>query len=113
MNILLFIGAAGCASGVAVGLAGTYLAVAESRGPQERSFMRRAAVVCWVAVAAYFGALFLLEEAWPLVWAGCLVALPLGLRQWSRRQREIRRWEQAQVAVMRARPAVDVEPKVE
>lgn len=113
MNLLLLIGLVGCFLGAAGGLAGTYLAITSADGPRERAFMVRAAWLCWAAVGAYLAALFFVPGEWPLIWLACAIALPIGLRQWSRRQREIRLTEQRQVLsrVRRARVEPDTRVK--
>lgn len=93
MNFLFLFALTGWLAGLAIGLAGTYLAVHGARGPRERAFMVRAGVACWATVAAYPAAVWLMPEHWPVVWLANAVGLPVGVRSWSRRQRELRRLE--------------------
>ncbi|MFN0130527.1 MAG: hypothetical protein ACKV19_28025 [Verrucomicrobiales bacterium] len=94
MNFLLLFGLTGWLVGLAIGLAGTYLAVDRARGPRERAFMVRAGVACWAVVAAYPAAVWLAPEHWPTVWLANAVGLPVGVLSWSRRQMTLRRLEQ-------------------
>ena len=92
-SVFSILSVCGCAAGFIGGLAGTYLAVQSAHGPRERSFMRRGAVFCWLGVAAYLSAMAAFPTMRPAVVAVTALALPVGLRMWSRRQREVRAWE--------------------
>jgi hypothetical protein len=98
MNLTFTVGIIGSLIGLVAGLAGTYLAIVSSVGPREKSFMVRAALVCWAAVAAVLAARFFVPgplpvPVWPLLGIICLWP---ALRWWSDRQVEIREAEQAQ-----------------
>jgi len=93
MSIHLFIGLAGWLVGVVIGLAGTFLAVVSARGLWERRFMVRAAAACWLVVALYPALVWWAAESWPAVLAVQAVALIGGVQMWSRRQMQIRLWE--------------------
>lgn len=95
MNVMSVLGICGSVAGLIGGLAGTYLAVQSACGPREQSFMRRGAVLCWLGVILYFVAMAVLPGLRPVICAVTALALPVGLRMWSRRQREVRAWERA------------------
>jgi hypothetical protein len=99
MNISLLGGIIGCLIGIVCGLAGTYLAVESAIGPRERSFMIRAACVCWGAVTVFLASMVLVPTHWPFFWIPSAFLLAPAIRYWNARQVEIRQWEQAQTAV--------------
>jgi hypothetical protein len=93
MNLAITVGIIGSLTGLAAGLAGTYLAVASSVGPREKTFMVRGALVCWVGVGLLVAARFLLPGPVPIMpLLGTLLLFP-ALRWWSERQVEIREAE--------------------
>jgi hypothetical protein len=87
-------GILGAAIGLLGGVAGTYFTIKNARGPRERAFVIRAAIVSWVLVLAFLGAMLILPS--PLrywLWLPCGILLPLGVLWWNRRQSRIRREE--------------------
>jgi hypothetical protein len=96
MNLAIAVGIIGSLTGLAAGLAGTYLAIASSVGPREKSFMVRGAFVCWAAVALVVASRFLFPAPVPILpLLGTLLLFP-ALRWWSERQVEIRELERAE-----------------
>lgn len=62
-------GIAGSVLGVLGGVVGTYFSIKNTNGSRERSFVVRAAVLCWVGVSAFLTCLLLLPTTWiPLLW---------------------------------------------
>jgi hypothetical protein len=57
-------GIGGGVIGVIGGLIGTYISIKNTHGPKERAFITRAAVLCWLAVAAFVAAALLLPSIW-------------------------------------------------
>jgi hypothetical protein len=82
--------------GIAGGLVGTYFSIRNTRGPRERAFMIRAAILCWLLVTAFLAAYFLIPT-WHrhLVVPLYGVLLVLGIRWCNRSQARIRQEEAA------------------
>lgn len=85
-------GIAGGVVGLLGGIAGTYVGVSNARGPRERGFIARMAVLTW---ALTLGMLAWLLYAPPphnyLAWVPYALALPVTLRAMGRRQAALRR----------------------
>lgn len=92
---LVLIGAfGGAAIGVLGGVVGTYFTIRNTHGPRERAFVVRACVVCCLACAAFVTALLVTPMPYrALVWLPFMLALPLAVRAWNRKQATIRREE--------------------
>jgi hypothetical protein len=95
------IGLLGAALGSVVGLlggaVGTYFSVRNTRGPRERAFVVKAAVLCWALVIAFLAAMLLLPSPQRFfLWVPYGVLLPLGIRAWNRTQARIRKEEAAE-----------------
>jgi len=91
-------GIAGSVIGVLGGAVGTYFSVKNTRGPRERAFMIRCAVVCavvaWIAIALFLALMFLLPIPYRhYLWIPYAILLPVGIRYCNERQREIFRQE--------------------
>lgn len=87
-------GIAGSVIGVMGGAVGTYFSVKNTRGPRERAFMIRCAVVAWVAIAIFLLLMFLLPSPYRhYLWIPYAILLPVGIRYCNERQREIFREE--------------------
>jgi hypothetical protein len=87
-------GLGGAVIGVFGGAVGTYFGIKNTTGPRERAFMIRAAVLAWVAVAAFLVALWWTPMAYRvLLWVPYLLLLPIAIRAGNRRQDQIRREE--------------------
>jgi hypothetical protein len=89
---LILLGAFGGAGiGILGGLVGTYFSIRNTNGPRERGFVVRAAVLCWVAIAAFLAALWFTPKPYDLLlWLPYMAALPFAVRAWNRRQERIR-----------------------
>lgn len=87
-------GIGGSILGFLGGVVGTYFSIRNTRGPRERAFMVKAAVVCWLAVTAFLVAMWLTPMAYRgLLWLPYAVLLPLGIHYGNRRQQQIEREE--------------------
>jgi len=85
---------AGCSVGLAGGLIGTYFSIKNTRGPRERAFVVRAAVVCWLLVLVFLAGMLLLPDWYRhLLWVPYTILLIAGIRSWNRRQEQIRQEE--------------------
>ena len=94
MNPGLVDGVVGSLVGVAGGLIGTYFSIKNTNGPRERAFMIRSAIVCWIGVAAFLAAMFLVPQARLWLWIPYCILLLLGIRYGNKKQMAIRREEQ-------------------
>ena len=87
-------GIAGGVIGLAGGLVGTWFSIKNTNGPKERSFMIKAAVVCWIAILLFIGLLLGLPDPYRwLMWIPYGILLPLGIVYCNRRQQVIRQQE--------------------
>ena len=82
-----FIGLCGAA-------AGTYVSVKNTKGPMERTFMIRAAIVMWVVIIVFLSLLLMLPNPYKfLLWIPYGVFLPLVIAYMNRRLQIIRQIE--------------------
>jgi hypothetical protein len=87
-------GILGTVLGIAGGAFGTYCSITNTKGPTERSFMVRAAVVTWLALTVFLGLLFVLPNPYRyLLWIPYGILLPLGIMRINSRVAEIRQTE--------------------
>ncbi|MBN1816277.1 MAG: hypothetical protein JW828_02890 [Sedimentisphaerales bacterium] len=87
-------GIAGVVIGFAGGIIGTYFGIRNTNGPRERSFMVKAAVVCWVAILGFLALLLALPNPYRwFTWIPYSILLPLGILYGNRRQQAIRQQE--------------------
>jgi hypothetical protein len=94
-DMLIYIGAfGGAAGGVLGGVIGTWFSIKNTGGPCERAFVVRASVVSWLALTAFLVGLWLIPSPYNvLLWLPYGAGLPLAVRAWNRRQRQIRHEE--------------------
>lgn len=87
-------GIAGSVLGLAGGIIGTYFSIKNTKGPRERAFMVKSAVVCWVAILVFLALLVALPHPYRwLLWILYGFLLPLGIIYGNRRQQAIRQTE--------------------
>lgn len=87
-------GIAGGILGLVGGIIGTYFSIKNVKGPLERSFMIRSAVVCWIAILVFLSLLLGLPSPYRFfMWIPYSLLLPLGIILGNRRQQAIRRQE--------------------
>lgn len=84
----------GSVLGILGGVVGTYFSIRNTQGPRERTFMIRAALLCWLLLAAFGAALFLLPGTRPWLWIAYSILLPVGVTYTNKRQAALRREEQ-------------------
>jgi uncharacterized membrane protein len=89
---LTLVGAfSGGALGILGGFVGTYFSIRNTKGPRERNFVVRSAVVFGLGVSAFLAALFVTPMPYAsLLWLPYMAALLFVGRAWNRRQRQIR-----------------------
>ncbi len=84
-------GIAGGLIGLTGGIIGTYFSIKNTGGPLERSFMIKAAFVCWTAGLIFLALLFLLPNPYRwFLWIPYGILLPLGVIYGNRKQQDIR-----------------------
>lgn len=87
-------GIAGGILGLAGGVIGTYFSIRNTNGLLERSFMIKAAAVCWSAILIFIGLLLALPNPWRwFMWIPYSILLPAGIIYGNRRQQAIRQKE--------------------
>ena len=87
-------GVAGGLIGLAGGIIGTYFSIKNTKGPRERAFVVKSAVVCWVAILVFLALLFALPNPYRwFMWIPYGVLLPIGILYGNRRQQAIRQTE--------------------
>jgi hypothetical protein len=70
------------------------VSIRKTRGPRERAFVIKAALIRWALVAAFVAAMLLLPAPERfLLWVPCIVLAPIGVRIWNPNQFRIRREE--------------------
>jgi hypothetical protein len=94
MNTGLIGGVVGSLLGVVGGAIGTYFSIKNTKGPRERAFMIRSAVVCWLGMGVFFTAMFLVPQARFWIWIPYGILLPFGIGYGNRKQMAIRRDEE-------------------
>ena len=91
MDAGLIGGLLGAVGGIAGGAIGTYFSVKNTRGPLERAFMVKAAVVAWLAVIVFVILLLVLPRPYSfLLWIPYGLLLPLGIIKINKQQSELR-----------------------
>jgi len=80
MDIGFIGGIIGGILGVVGGIIGTYCSIANTQGPQERKFMIKASIICWLAITLFLVVLLNLPSPhrW-FIWILYGVSLPLGI----------------------------------
>ncbi len=91
MNAGLVGGIAGGIIGLIGGIAGTCISIRNTKSGPERSFMIKAAAVCWIAVIVFLVLMFVLPDPYRYyLWIPYSILLPLGIRYGNRVQQRIR-----------------------
>ena len=89
-------GLIGGIAGVIGGSMGTYCSIKNTKGPRERRFMIKSAVVCWIGVIVFLCLLWLLPKPYNFfVWVPYGILLPWGIVTGNRVQQRIRQEEAA------------------
>jgi len=88
-------GIVGSLIGIAGGVIGTYFGIKNTNGPRERAFMIRSAVACCLGVVLFFAVTVLLPPMRLGIGLVCIILFPFVIRYMNKRQKAIRREEQA------------------
>jgi hypothetical protein len=84
-------GIIGCVLGCVGGAIGTYFRIKNTKGPLERKFMIKAAIVSWVTVTIFLGLLIGLPFPYGFImWVPYGLFLPLGGRYTNMRLHQLR-----------------------
>lgn len=84
----------GSVVGIMGGVLGTYLSIKSAKGPIERAFIKRSAIIAWVTVSVFLGLLFALPEPYNyLMWIPYAVTMLIGVPKLRKKHTEIRRSE--------------------
>ncbi|MCP4370533.1 MAG: hypothetical protein GY797_20830 [Deltaproteobacteria bacterium] len=80
--------------GLLGGVVGTYFSIKNTKGPREKSFMVKSAVVGWIAIIFFLVLMFVLHSPYKyLLWIPYGILLPLGIRYGNSKQHKIRESE--------------------
>ncbi|MFH0909402.1 MAG: hypothetical protein V1929_11630 [bacterium] len=84
-------GIAGSVLGIAGGILGTWYSIKNTKGPRERVFMIKSAVVGWGALLVFLALLFALPNPYRwFMWIPYAILLPLGIVYGNKTQQRIR-----------------------
>ena len=84
----------GAVFGTLGGVLGTYVSIKNAKGPIERAFIKRSAVIAWVTVSIFLGLLFTFPKPYNfLLWIPYAVTMLLGVPKLREKHTEIRRSE--------------------
>ena len=76
------------------GIIGTIVSIASAKGPIERAFIKRAAVIAWIAVSVFLGLLLTLPKPYNyLLWIPYGITMLIGIPKLRKKHTEIRRLE--------------------
>lgn len=92
-------GTLGCVLGFAGGAFGTYCSIKNTKGPREKRFMIKAAVVTWSALSIFLALLIGLPAPYRFfMWVPYGILLPLGIRYSNKRQQALQALEDGKMA---------------
>ena len=87
-------GLIGSILGIMGGVIGTYVSIASAKGPIERAFVKRAAVIVWIAISVWLGLLLTLPKPYNyLLWIPYGITMLIGVPKLRKKHTEIRRSE--------------------
>ena len=87
-------GIVGGVVGTMGGVLGTYLSIKSAKGPIERAFIKRSAVIAWVTVSVFLALLFTIPQPYNyLLWIPYGVTMLIGIPKLRKKHTEIRRSE--------------------
>ena len=76
------------------GIIGTIVSIAGAKGPIERAFLKKAAVIAWIAVSVFLGLLLTLPKPYNwLMWIPYGIAMLIGVPKLRKKHTQIRRSE--------------------
>lgn len=95
MDITSIGGYAGAVVGILGGVAGTYFSIKNTTGSEERFFMIKASIACWIAVSLFLALLFTLPTSYrAYLWLPYSIMLSLGINAANRTQARIKKKQQ-------------------
>lgn len=76
------------------GVLGTYLSIKSAKGPIERAFIKRTAVIAWITVSVFLGLLFTIPQPYNfLLWIPNVILWLIFVPKLRKKHTEIRRSE--------------------
>lgn len=88
-------GFVGAVVGILGGVAGTYISIKNTTGLEERAFVIKASIFCWVGVSLFLALLFTLPSSYRMyLWILYSILLPLGITTANRTQARIKKRQQ-------------------
>ena len=88
------VGLIGGIFGTMGGVLGTYVSIKSAKGPIERAFIKKTAVIAWIAVSVFLGLLFTLPKPYNyLLWIPYGITMLIGVPKLRKKHTEIRRAE--------------------
>ena len=76
------------------GIIGTYVSIASAKGPMERAFIKRSAVIAWITVSVFLGLLLTLPKPYNLLlWIPYGITMLIGVPKLRKKHAQIRRSE--------------------
>ena len=94
IGTIMIWGIAGSAIGLVGGLIGTYIAVANTCSPCERSFLIRCSIACWIVMAIFVALMLTLPQPYAqLAWIPLTLTITFGIRYINENQQRIREAE--------------------
>ena len=87
-------GIVGGVVGTMGGVLGTYLSIKSAKGPIERAFIKRVAVIVWIAISVWLSLLLTLPKPYNwLMWIPYGIAMLIGVPKLRKKHTQIRRSE--------------------
>ena len=78
--------------GLLGGVIGTYFTIKNTKGPRERAFTIKGAILGWIFIALFIAGLVLIPSEYKfLVFIAYVVILLVGIRKWNQMQLRIRK----------------------
>ena len=88
------VGLIGGIFGTMGGVLGTYVSIKSAKGPIERAFVKKTAVIAWITVSVFLGLLFTLPKPYNfLLWIPYGITMLIGVPKLRKKHTEIRRLE--------------------
>ena len=88
------VGLIGGIFGTMGGVLGTYVSIKSAKGPIERAFIKKTAVIVWIIVSVFIGLLLTLPKPYNfLLWIPYGITMLIGVPKLRKKHTEIRRSE--------------------
>ena len=76
------------------GVLGTYVSIKSAKGPTERAFINKTALITWVTVSVFLGLLFIIPQPYNfLLWIPYGIGMLIGVPKLRKKHTQIRRSE--------------------